>query len=154
LRELNTKLQFTSTFGINTKDKNAILGPYFYFTDFNNATHNILDIIDECEIINGNTKSIENYGVIRFAIFLGNIKVINDYNKQCYNKEKTTDTTDTTYYTDDTDIIVNYENWTKNYNSCYLGKIELDSGVILQNTPLYVVKEYCQQIPLNYMIYK
>jgi hypothetical protein len=40
--------------------------------------------------------------------------------------------------------------WAENYDSVFLGKIELDNGAYLKNTPIYVVKTYEQQIPLSY----
>ena len=40
-------MNFTYVFGISKNDNNAILGPYYYFTDYNNS-------IKECEIIIGN----------------------------------------------------------------------------------------------------
>ena len=40
--------------------------------------------------------------------------------------------------------------WGENYDSVFLGKIELDNGEYLKNTPIYVLKEYEQQIPLSY----
>ncbi len=70
------------------------------------------------------------------------------------------------YYTkkerlDDTDLDKNMEiltmrisdhdgKWAENYDSTFLGKIELDNGEYLKNTPIYVLKEYEQQIPLSY----
>jgi hypothetical protein len=40
-------------------------------------------------------------------------------------------------------------NWTNEYDSAYLGNIELDDGNLLKNTPIYVIKDYNQQIPLT-----
>jgi hypothetical protein len=40
--------------------------------------------------------------------------------------------------------------WAETFDSCYLGSIALDNGEYLKNTPLLVVKEYNQQIPLSY----
>ena len=40
--------------------------------------------------------------------------------------------------------------WSEFYDSVFLGKIELDNGDYLKNTPIYVLKEYEQQIPLSY----
>ena len=40
--------------------------------------------------------------------------------------------------------------WAQNFDSCYLGHIELDNGKYLKNTPIIVVKDYNQQIPLSY----
>ena len=40
--------------------------------------------------------------------------------------------------------------WAQQFNSCYLGKVTLDNGIYLENTNLYVVKNYNQQVPLSY----
>ena len=40
--------------------------------------------------------------------------------------------------------------WTKNYNSVYLGKLELDDGTFLHDTPIIALKDYQQQEPLSY----
>jgi hypothetical protein len=40
-------------------------------------------------------------------------------------------------------------NWVQNYDSVYLGEVELDNGILLDR-PILVVKEYKQQIPLSY----
>ena len=37
-----------------------------------------------------------------------------------------------------------------NYDSVYLGNIELDDGSFLEDTPIIVLKEYNQQVPLTY----
>jgi hypothetical protein len=40
--------------------------------------------------------------------------------------------------------------WTKDYDSVYLGRIELDDGTFYKESPLYVVKDFNQQYPLSY----
>ena len=40
--------------------------------------------------------------------------------------------------------------WADNYDSVFLSKTELDNGAYLKNTPIMVLKEYEQQIPLSY----
>ena len=40
--------------------------------------------------------------------------------------------------------------WGKEYNSIYLGKVELDDGSFLEDAPILAVKEYHQQVPLSY----
>ena len=40
--------------------------------------------------------------------------------------------------------------WSTNFNSVYLGHVELDNGIYLENTPIFVIKEYEQHIPLSY----
>ena len=44
--------------------------------------------------------------------------------------------------------------WTSTYDSAYLGNLELDDGSFLDNTPMIVLKEYNQQVPLSYQLIK
>ena len=40
--------------------------------------------------------------------------------------------------------------WSYNYNSVYIGKLLLDNGKFIKDTPLWVVKNYDQQTSLSY----
>jgi hypothetical protein len=77
------KVTFVYTFGNPTKDKTAILGPYFYFTDYKNS------IIQGGWSETGKPVKIDNtlitdneYGrykqgsIVRFALFLVNMKLV------------------------------------------------------------------------------
>jgi hypothetical protein len=133
-----SKTNFTYIFGESARDKNSLLGPYFYFTDFNNALQN-----------NGET-------IIRFALFIGNTKYIqnlkNDYidtssiklqRLQDNNLDKNME-----YLT--MRISDHDGKWAELYDSTYLGHIILDDETELKNTPIIVLKTYEQQIPLSY----
>ena len=39
--------------------------------------------------------------------------------------------------------------WATSYDSAYLSNIELDDGSLLEDTPVLVIKEYNQQVPLS-----
>jgi len=157
------KVSFTYTFGNSPKDKNAILGPYYYFTDYKNA------IREGCWSETGKPVKVDDvlitdneYGrykkgsIVRFGLFLGKMKMIenlpNDESDNSYTKKERLE---------DTGLDKNMEiltmrisdhdgKWAENYDSTFLGKIELDNGEYLKNTPIYVLKEYEQQIPLSY----
>ena len=138
------KLNFIFTFGETKQNKNAILGPYYYFTDFTNAIkENILE-------------NTGKYGVVRFAVFIKNVKYIENRQTDAIDESETKkmrlqDETLDTNYERLTMRISDYDGkWTQNYDSCYLGHIELDNGEYLKNTPILVVKDYNQQIPLSY----
>jgi hypothetical protein len=139
-------IKFTYVFGISKNDNNAILGPYYYFTDYNNS-------IKECEIIIGNN----NYaGIVRFALFLGKIKVIenlinDEIDKSDTKKERLLDPNLDSTIEELTIRISDHDGkWTENYDSVYLEQIKLDNDEYLKNTPIIVVKEYEQQVPLTY----
>jgi len=126
-------LNFTYTFGNRKSHDNTMLGPHYYFTDFENAS--------------------KHYGAVRFAIFTGNnlvkLNFPNDEIDESLLKQQKLDNK----YELMTQRITDYDGkWATDYDSVYLGHIELDDGQMLRNTPIIVVKVYDQQIPLDYQI--
>jgi len=145
------KLNFTYTFGVSKKNNSFILGPYYYFTNFTNA-------VEEISFKNENNSDIKNNknGVIRFAVFMGTTKWIDNFPNDTIDTsdiklERLNDETlDNSYERLTMRISDHQGKWAETFDSCYLGSIELDNGEYLKNTPLLVVKEYNQQIPLSY----
>jgi hypothetical protein len=137
-------LNFTYIFGVTKENKSAILGPYFYFTNFENATKQEI-----------NNKKLKR-GIVRFAIFTKKIKYIENFPNDSIDESETKkikleDNLVDNNYERLTMRITDYDGkWAENYDSCYLGHIELDNGEYLKNTPLLVIKEYNQQVPLSY----
>ena len=144
------KLNFTYIFGESRSDINSILGPFYYFTNFFEAFKNRY-IKDE----NNEQKNVKN-GIVRFALFTGITKYI---------ENQINDTIDDSQIKQDrlkdinldqnierlTMRISDYDGkWSKeNYDSVYLGNLELDNGALLDK-PIIVLKDYDQQIPLSY----
>ena len=157
------KLNFTYTFGISVKDKNAIMGPYYYFTDYNGSirdggwSETGTETKDNDTIITDNEYGrFKQGGIVRFAIFLGKTKIVenllndsNDYSeikKEILNDKKLDQNMEVlTMRISDHD-----GKWSEHNDSVFLGKIELDNGSYLKNTPIIVLKDYHQQIPLSY----
>jgi hypothetical protein len=141
-------VKFKYTFGESAQNKNAILGPYFYFTNFTNAFNYTIPGIQETCI---NTDCI-----VRFAIFTGNVKYIeNNFNdpidaSEIKNQRFEDINLDQTMERLTLRISDHDGLWSKEYNSAYLGNIELDNGDFLKNIPFIVVKEYEQQCQLSY----
>jgi hypothetical protein len=134
----NSKTNFTYIFGEGAGDKNSLLGSYFYFTDLNNALKN------------------SGESVIRFALFLGNTKYIQNLKNDPIDISEIK-----SQRLEDNNLDKNKEyltirisdhdgKWTELYDSIYLGYIILDDDTVLQNTPMFVLKTYEQQIPLTY----
>jgi len=129
---------FTYVFGESFKDKNNLFGPYFYFTNF--------------------TNSFRHYGesIIRFALFLGTTKYIENYkNDPNDNSEIKDDKLHDDYINKNTEYLTvkisDYDSkWTELYDSVYVGSIELDDETKLKNTPIIVTKKYEQQLSLSY----
>jgi hypothetical protein len=158
----DSKLNFTFIFGEPKRDKNSILGPFYYFTDFHNAIKDVVSSENiKVEYKNNRLLTDDDNGryteggIIRFAVFVGNTKYIenkpNDPN----------DESDTKYERlQDENLDQNMErltmrisdhdgNWAQNYDSAYLGCIELDNGTFIEK-PYLVVKNYKQQVSLSY----
>ena len=157
------KLNFTYTFGISVKDKNAIMGPYYYFTDYKGSirdggwSETGMEVKDNDNIITDNEYGrFKQGGIVRFAIFLGKTKIVenllNDKNDNSeIKKERINDASLDKNIELLTMRISDHDGkWSKFHDSVFLGKIELDNGEYLKNTPIYVLKEYEQQIPLSY----
>ena len=142
------KVNFKYIFGEMSQNKNAILGPYFYFTNFNNACKNQYHGFQET--------NEKNDCIIRFALFIGQVKYIennlNDPNDDSdIKKQRLQDSTLDQKIECLTNRITDHDGlWSKKFNSVYLGHIELDNGENLKNTPIIVIKEYEQQCPLSY----
>jgi hypothetical protein len=141
------KLRFTGVFGIEQMKNNGLVGPYYYFTTYNKA------IEEGCWSIDNEFKN-EPGGIVRFALFTSSMKVILNYQedeidvselkKQLLQKNNNTIESQIMRITD-------YDgNWTENFNSVYIGKLELDNGEILNDAPYWVVKDYSQQLPLSF----
>jgi hypothetical protein len=126
-------LNFTYTFSNKKSHHNSILGPHYYFTDFENAS--------------------KEYGTVRFAIFPGHTLVkLNFPNEEIDESLLKQQKLDNKYELM-TQRITDYDGkWAANYESVYLGHMELDDGQILKNTPIIVVKSHDQQIPMDYQI--
>lgn len=133
-----SKLNFTYIFGASKPDNNLLFGYYYYFTNFKNAIKQF-------------TKETKS-GIIRFALFMKLTKVIlNNVSDSPDESMLKRELTDSNLYENLTLRITDYDgNWSKNYDSVYVGDIELDNGEKMKNTPIYVVKKYEQQIPLSY----
>jgi len=153
------QLQFQCTFGVSAKDKDAILGSYYYFTNYENATRHVLLKTDETEIIRGINKDInQKYGIIRFAIFLGNTKIIIPEKDKLDNSQikihRILNPARVKHVELITQQISDHDGeWTEEYSSCFLGNIKLENVIELKNIPIYVIKEHDKQIGLNYKLY-
>jgi len=157
------KMNFVWTFGESAKNKSAILGPYFYFTDFYHAIreggwskHYKQEYMHGKLITDNEFGRYSKGGVIRFALFIGTTKYIentpNSPNDESeIKKERLNDPNLNQAYEILTLRISDHDGlWTNVYDSAYLGNIELDDGSFLEETPMIIVKDYNQQVPLSY----
>ena len=154
-------------FGKTKDDANSLLGTSYYFTNYENAIRQgglsknyTREYKYGKEITENETGKYIKGGIIRYALFLGecllkenmenddidmsevkNMKMEKDNNECDYEYEKMTLR------------ISDYDaTWKNNYDSVFLGKIELDNGKLLLDTPMYVIKDFNNQTPLSYHI--
>ena len=106
------KMNFTCIFGEPKLESDAIMGPYYYFTNYEKA---VLKDTDESARLTGS--------IIRFALFTENMKVITNLEED--------------------------NNWSKTHDSVYIGKILLSDGKEFSQGPLWVIKDFSQQVPLS-----
>jgi hypothetical protein len=156
-------LHFNFTFGNRPSDNNAILSSGFYFTNYTNAFKQGGWSLDY-KVDNDDAVKYTKGGIIRYALFLGNNLVKMNYPNDTIdeseikkaklinsdNAEKTENNDDYVYEKMTLRISDHDGLWKQNYDSVYLGKMELDNGEYLRNTPLYVVKDYYNHTPLSY----
>jgi hypothetical protein len=156
-------LHFNFTFGNRPSDNNTILSSGFYFTNYTNAFKQGGWSLDY-KADNDDAVKYTKGGIIRYALFLGNNLVKMNYPNDTIdeseikkaklinseNAEKTENNDDYVYEKMTLRISDHDGLWKQNYDSVYLGKMELDNGEYLRNTPLYVVKDYYNHTPLSY----
>jgi hypothetical protein len=157
------KLKFVFTFGESAKDKSSILGPYYYFTDFYHAirqggwsaNYKPEYMYDKLITDNENGRYLKG-GIVRFALFGGKTKFVenmpNDPNDESkIKRQRLEDPTLNHNHEILTLRISDHDGlWTNDYDSVYLSGIELDDGSCLPETPILVIKDYNQQVPLSY----
>jgi len=113
-----------------------VFGPYFYFTNYTGAFRYAGWTINykqrkvynkEISDVNG---KISKGGIIRFALFMDRTQVLSE------------------------DTISKYMNdskneWTKHYNSLYIGRIPRTNDSVWHINPQYIVNKFEQQLPLS-----
>jgi hypothetical protein len=152
--------KFMSSFGVSCSQSDAVMGPYYYFTDYINAMKQGVMPTEE-QLANPEFKkylSADNkykHGcVLRMALFLGKTKVVlnrpSDNIDESQMKQYLLSNAETSSMARLTMRISDYAGtWTNQYDSVYVGKVELDDGTKYMNSPLWVVKDYNQQTYLS-----
>lgn len=145
------ELEFTTTFGVSSSGNDALMGNYYYFTDYKNA-------VKKAGWLN---EPMGCGGLIRCAVFLGKMKVL--LNNQDDNVDESKLTQEMLLSNDENSgehknikLLMRVSDrdglWTENYDSVYLGKLDLDDGSVFNESPLWVVKSYEQQVVLSSQI--
>ena len=140
---LKNKSDFVLTFGVSPLNMplEALMGKYYYFTDYNNA-----QMMKDSECL------------IRFAIFLNVTQVKLNWIDDCVDNSQITEHLLLTlnkkckeYNSVKFQLRISDRDgiWAINNDSIYVGRVELDDGSYFENYPLWVLKNYEQQIPLS-----
>lgn len=156
-----TKLRFSVIFGESARTKSALMGPYYYFTNFRNAfrrggwlERSDKDIID----LDNPNNHAPNGGIVRFALFAGTTKYVDNdpgspfEDKSSTKKARLEDPSLDRRKEALTIRISDHDGlWANVDDSVYVGyNLELDDGTTLEDTPMLVLKDYDQQVPLSY----
>ena len=154
-------LCFQFMFGKIKTNKEAIFGSHYYFTDYLHAIREGGWSKDYKPEYKYDKKITENDGgkyikggIIRHAIFLGNCLYKENYPFDSIDKSlikqflmEGIEPGDNAIYEEDTIRITDYDStWESNYDSIFIGNIPLN----ITHSPMYVVKNYKQQISLSY----
>ena len=136
-------LSFLNAFGVKKSDDLSLLGPYYYFTDYENAIRKT-----KCCSDNAN-------GIVRFALFMGAMLVKLNYPmdsidvsdiKKCRVED---DGFERKYECLTMRISDHAGKWAENYDSVFVGRVELDDGSFLRDSPFIVVKKHEQSVILD-----
>ena len=149
------KLPYISVLG-NSVQRTNIYGPYYYFTDFNGCIRD--GGWDELYtkkkrfgklITDSNGKYLQG-GIIRFALFLGNSRVILYRKTESQNTPFSIKDLDTDKFIDDEKITKVKGKWAKDYESLIIGRIKFknSSGYFNYNTQ-FIVKKFRQFTSLS-----
>ena len=152
-------ISFVAVFGLKKSSVFSSLGPYYYFGTYEKAlryavwTHSHTPMTVDGETITVNeTGKYKKGGIVRFAIFPGNMKVFlnrpndpEDSSKLTQDKKNSDEWISSTARLRDVD-----GRWTQNYNSVYQGIMLLKNGKRNQRGPHWVLRDYEQQTPLTY----
>ena len=162
---------YISMFGTPPSDAKSLFGPYYYFYDYMEAVRMASkkykikkeQQIDKepITIMNWSAQTISlEGGIVRSAIFTGLSKTILHATDDKPDMSQTTQDMlkeDPTCASMEHRSLVNYLHisdrdgtWTKNYDSIFLGDVDLnDNSVKKYAANMFAVKEYEQQLPLT-----
>jgi hypothetical protein len=143
-------LNFTYVFGEPAGDQDSIFGPYYYFTDYENAIQDARNIPPKTST-EDTTKDIFSFkleipgGIVRFAIFTGIMKYVENHLLSEIERNQLRIEDDS--LESELEEIADYDGlWREHYDSVYICKFVSNYGKM----NLLAVKDYDQQVPLSY----
>lgn len=145
------QLNYVAIFGENGKNRSAMMGPYYYFTNFVNAFQqggwrHRNNTVERC--ING--------GIVRFALFMGATKFVENMPKDINDtsiikQTRLSDPILSASYELATIKISDHDGkWSHIYDSVYVGRLEVERNIYVEDSPMYVIKDKCRHLPLSF----
>lgn len=137
------ELTYLYTFGVKKSDDLSLLGPYYYFTDYENSISKTKCHRDTA------------FGIVRFALFMGTMLVklnypMDDIDVSDIKMERLEDDSLERKYECLTMRVTDHAGkWAENYDSVFVGRVELDDGSFLRDSPFIVVKKHEQFVILD-----
>ena len=155
------KLHFTFVFGVSKSLNTSILGAYYYFTNFKNSFHPnsgmiMNHVVDTSTPTRKVSQTLFAKGIIRFALFIAKTKMIQNLpsdpvdNSEIKKQRSQNNLLDTNHETLVSRISDHNGKWATDYDSAYIGHILLDDGNYIKDSPITVIRDYDQQVPLSY----
>lgn len=151
-----------ASLGLNPSTFYSMMGSYYYFGTYRKAvryagwtsTYKPREV--DGVILGDSEGRYDQGGIIRFAIFLGKMRVFlnhpdepDDYSDLV--KERMADPTHNKRWETNTLKLHDHTGkWAEHFDSVYIGKAKLVNGKNFMSNPEYVVKVFEQQTPLSY----
>lgn len=154
-----SKVSFTAIFGVSKEEysSRSVLGPYYYFTDYQSAfklggwskTGEDEYMYDKLITFPGEKGKYTRGGIIRFALFLGNAKMLmnvstDDIDNSLMRRQLLPEEQMNVRTTDYDGI------WSEIYDSVYLGPVVQEDGSQIHGGPYWAAKDYSQFTALSY----
>ena len=160
------KIGLLAGLGMSKSGPYSSLGPFFYFGNFDRSLrYAALTINGQPLEIMGKKITIENTpvftkgGVVKYALFMGNTKVLlnlsDDEEDDSYESNKLA--SERKFMKDTMKLRDTNGKWTKLYNSVIQPELKLfdrDLGIDRLLEPQFIVKTFEQQIPIDYAYFK
>jgi hypothetical protein len=137
-------LSFLNTFGVKKSDDLSLFGPYYYFTDYENA------------ICKTNCCRDHAHSVVRFALFMGSMLVKLNYPMDPIDvSDIKTDRLEDELFERKYECLTmrisdHGGKWAENYDSVFAGRVELDDGSFLRDSPFIVIKKHKQHFVIDH----
>ena len=165
------KIAAVASLGLSRQGPYSSFGPFYYFSDYTHAMRNAFWTLgfkpkevgtDTDTGANENNKYItvddkgryEKGGIVKFALFAGKTKML--MGRKTDTKDDSRISTDLAETNEFVKAMLKLRDssakWTKEYNSIRIGShdVKLPGKPVIHTNPLIALKEYEQQVPLEY----